>query len=81
MLTLFGAVAYVLKQLSVFFLSVDMSSVRRAGGKIPHYIDFNIDWESLNVNTLRFVGRFLRKVDKFLEDYKVSDTTREFSKC
>jgi len=43
MLTLFGAVAYVLKQLSVFFLSVDMSSVRRAGGKIPHYIDFNID--------------------------------------
>jgi len=43
MLTLFGAVAYVLKQFSAFFLSVDMSSVRRGRGKIPRYIDFNID--------------------------------------
>jgi hypothetical protein len=59
-------------------LSVDMSSVRRGGGKIPRYIDFNTDWENLNVNTLRFVGRFLRKVDKFLEDCTVSDTTRRF---
>jgi len=81
MLTLFGAVAYVLKQFSAFFLSVDMSSVRRGRGKIPRYIDFNIDWENVNVNTLRFVGRLHRKVGKFLQDYTVSDTTRQFSKC
>jgi hypothetical protein len=42
MLTLFGAVANVLQQLSAFILSVDMSSVRRGGGKIPRCIDFSI---------------------------------------
>jgi hypothetical protein len=43
MLTLFGAVANVLKQPSAFFLRVDMSSVRRGGGQMPRCVHFNID--------------------------------------
>jgi hypothetical protein len=81
MLTLFGAVANVSKQPSAFFLSVDISSVRRGGGKIPRCIEFSIDWENVNVNALLFVGRLLCKVGKFLQDYTVSDTTRQFSRC
>jgi hypothetical protein len=76
MLSQFGVVANVLKQLSAFFLSDDMSSVGRGGSKIPCYIDFNIDWERVNVKTLRFVGRLLRKVSTFLQDYTVSGTTK-----
>lgn len=81
MLTLFGAVANVLKLLSALSLRVDTSSVRRGEGKIPRSIDFSIDWENVNVNTMRFVGRLLRNIGKFLQDCKVSDTTRPFSKC
>jgi orotate phosphoribosyltransferase-like protein len=77
MLTLFGAVANVSKGPSAFILSDDRTGV----GKIPRRIDFNIDWENVNVNTLRFVGRLLRTVGKFLQDCTVSDTTRQFSMC
>jgi hypothetical protein len=66
-LTLFGAVANVSKRHSAFILS----DKKRGGGKIPRCIDFNIDRENVNMNTLRLIGRLLRTVDNFYRLYGI----------